>query len=99
MARQIYIVDAYIVDANGTFNYLSGYPKAFRSESYDGDVAKTRKRAEGDMSETWGAMCKNDTRQMQTVCLHTVDGFVLETRTMGELVDPEPQPEPEVEGE
>lgn len=95
MARQIYIVDAYIVDANGTFNYLSGYPKTFRSESYDGDVEKTRKRAEGDMSEVWGAMCKNDIRQMQTVCLRTADGFILETKTMGKLTEQEPTPEPE----
>ena len=42
------------------------------------------------MSETWGAMCKVDTRQIQTVSLATVDGFVLETKTMGQFVEPEP---------
>ena len=96
MPRQIFIVDAYIVDANGTFNYINAnYPKKFDSNSYNGDIDKTKKRAEGDMAECWGAMCKVDTRQVQTVCLHTVDGFVLETRTMGQLVSPEPEPEPE----
>ena len=83
MARQIYIVDAHIVDANGTFNYISGYPKTFDSNNYGNDIDKAKRRAEGDMSEAWGAMCKVDTRQIQTVSLATVDGFQLEKRTMG----------------
>ena len=93
MARQIYIVDAHIVDANGTFNYISGYPKRFDSNSYDGDIDKTMRRAEGDMSEAWGAMCKVDTRQMQTVTLMTADGFLIERKTSGQFADPEPEPE------
>ena len=90
MARQIFIVSASVVDANGTFNFLEGYPKKFDSNSYQGDINKTQRRAEGDMSETWGAMYKVDTRQIQTVSLATVDGFVLETKTMGQFVEPEP---------
>ena len=92
MNRQIFIVDAHIVDANGTFNYLSkDYPKRFDSRSYDGDIEKTQKRAEGDMSEAWGAMCKNDTRQLQTVTLSSADGFLIERKTMGQIQeDPEP---------
>ena len=35
------------------------------------------------MSEAWGAMCKIDTRQIQTVTLSTVDGFMLDRRTCG----------------
>lgn len=96
MARQIFIVDAYIVDANGTFNYINGYPKRFDSRNYDNDVERTQRRAEGDMSEAWGAMCKVDTRQIQTVTLETVDGFQIEKRTMGGFPAPEPEPEPEV---
>lgn len=83
MARQIFIVDAHIVDANGTFHYIDGYPKTFDSNGYGQDIDKTKRRAEGDMSEAWGAMCKVDTRQIQTVSLATVDGFQLEKRTMG----------------
>ena len=90
MPRQIYTVDAWVVDANGTFNRLSGYPKNFDSRSYNYDVEKTQRRAEGDMSETWGAMCKIDTRQVQTVTLSTVDGFQLEKRTMGQLDESHP---------
>lgn len=94
MQRQIFIVDAHIVDANGTFNYLEGYPKRFDSRSYGGDIDKAQRRAEGDMSEAWGAMCKIDTRQIQTVTLMTVDGFQLEKKTMGQFQE-EPEPNEE----
>ncbi len=90
MARQIYIVKAQIVDANGTFAFLEGYPKKFDSNNYQNDVNKTQRRAEGDMSETWGAMCKVDTRQIQTVTLETVDGFQLDKKSMGGFPEPEP---------
>ena len=94
MARQIFIVDAHIVDANGTFNYLPGYPKTFDSKNYQGDVDKAQRRAEGDMSEAWGAMCKVDTRQIQTVTLTTVDGFQLDRKTTGSFAaEPEEQEE------
>lgn len=96
MARQIFIVSAFIVDANGTFNFLSGYPKKFDSRSYDNDVEKAQRRAEGDMAETWGAMCKIDTRKIQTVTLMSVDGFQIDRKTSGSFGTPTPQPEPEV---
>ena len=60
MARQIFILDAHIVDANGTFNHLSGYPKKFDSVNYGNDIEKAQRRAEGDMSETW-APCARST--------------------------------------
>lgn len=96
--RKFYIVNAYIVDANGTFNYINGYPKNFDSRSYGDDIEKARRRAEGDMSEAWGAMCKVDTRQVQTVTLTDEFGFRIDGKTCGafpEPVPPEPEPEPE----
>ena len=91
MARQIFIVDAFIVDANGTFNKLdASYPKTFDSRNYGGDVEKAQRRAEGDMSEVWGAMCKRDDRQIQTVTLSTVDGFQIDRKTSGGFVEPTP---------
>ena len=87
MARQIFIVDAYIVDANGTFNSMSGYPKTFDSKNYQGDVDKAQRRAEGDFSDVWGAMCKRDDRMIQTVALRTVDGFQLDHKTVGGFVE------------
>lgn len=91
MERQIFIVDAYIIDANGTFNHLDGYPKHFDSRNYQDDVDKARRRAEGDMSETWGAMCKRDDRQIQTVTLSNAHGFQIDSRTSGTFVEPEVQ--------
>ena len=85
--RNIFIVDAMIVDANGTFNHLDGYPKKFDSKSYGDDVDKTRRRAEGDFSEVWGAMCKVDTRMIQTVTLSTVDGFLIDHKTTGQFAE------------
>ena len=92
MARQIFKVDAYIVDANGTFNHLSGYPKIFDSRNYNDDVEKAQRRADGDMSDRWGDMCKVDTRMIQTVTLSTVDGFQIERRSMGGFPAEEPEP-------
>ena len=91
MARQIFIVDAIVVDSNGTFNHVSGYPKPFDSNNYSNDVNKAKKRASGDMSEQWGAMCKRDDRQIQTVMLYTADGFLIEKKTMGSFPEPEPE--------
>ena len=95
MTRQIFVVDAHIVDANGTFNYLTGYPKTFDSKNYGNDIDKAQIRAIGDASEAFGAMCKVDTRQLQTVVVMTADGFVVDKRTIGKIADiPEPTPEP-----
>ena len=91
MVRQIYVVEAQIVDANGSFAALSGYPKTFDSKNYDNDVDRARRRAEGDFSEVWGAMCKRDDRQVQTVRLSTVDGFQLDSKSYGTLAEAEPE--------
>lgn len=92
MQRQIFIVSAFIVDANGTFNPLSGYPKTFDSRNYDNDIDKTRRRAIGDMSETYGAMCKRDDRQLQTVLCMTADGFMVDHKSIGRIADlPDPE--------
>lgn len=88
MARNIFIVDAIVVDANGTFNHLSGYPKQFDSRSYQDDIDKTQRRAESDMFEAWSGMCKQDTRQVQTVVMYTVDGSLIERRTTGAFAEP-----------
>ena len=93
MARMIYKVDAQIVDANGAFHVLDGYPKTFDSNNYQNDVEKAQKRAEGDLSEAWGAMCKRDDRMIQTVILSTVTGNVLEVKSMGNFPAEEPNAE------
>ena len=87
MKRNIFIVEAQIVDANGTFSKLSGYPKLFDSRSYDNNIDKALLRARGEFYETVGAMCKRDDRQLQTVILMSADGFVLEKESIGEISD------------
>ena len=47
MKRQIYEVYAKVVGSDGSYNTLSGYPKAFDSRVYDNDIDKTLLRATG----------------------------------------------------
>ena len=92
MPRNIFIVNAYIVDANGAFNPMTGYPKTFDSKNYDNDIEKAQRRAVGEFSDTFGAMCKRDDRQLQTVILMCADGAVLDTKHIGTISDvPEAQ--------
>lgn len=96
MKRNIFIVDAQIVDANGTFNKLSGYPKLFDSRSYSDDIDKALLRARGEFHNTIGAMCTRDDRQLQTVVLMSADGFIIEREAIGQIADlPDSEPEPE----
>ena len=94
MQRVIYEVYAKVVDANGAYNTLSGYPKTFDSRNYGGDANKTIKRAKGEMADCFGAMCKRDDRQMQMVLLMTADGRVIDRQVLGAVPD-DPDPEPE----
>lgn len=102
MVRNIFEVYAKIIDANGSYNTLSGYPKIFDSRNYNNDVDKTLQRAKGEFHDTFGAMCKRDDRKMQMVLLMTAIGQIIDREFIGtipEEPDPEPEPEPEPEGE
>ena len=91
MVRQIFEVYAKVVDANGAYNTLSGYPKVFDSHLYNDDVDKAHNRAKAEFHETLGAMYKRDDRQLQTVILMTADGFQLERESIGQIADlPDP---------
>ena len=87
MKRQIYRVDAWTIDANGTYHDYSDYPKNFDSRNYDNDTDKAFKRADGDASNVWASMCSNDTRQLQVVVLSTIDGQQLYKKSTGALAD------------
>lgn len=89
MTRKIFEVYAKVVDANGSYNTLSGYPKAFDSRNYDNDIDKTLQRAKGEYHDTLGAMCKRDDRQLQTVILMSADGFIIDHASIGEIADVE----------
>ena len=93
--REIYQVIANIVDANGTFNPLTGYPKNFDSKSYDNDFEKTRQRAYGQWHQALADMSKVDTRQLQVASIIRMsDGVQVENARFGYL---QPLPDPEAE--
>ena len=95
MARNFFLVNAYIVDANGTYNVISGYPKLFDSKNYENDIDKALKRAQGDFAEAWGAMCKRDDRQLQVVTLTQSNGALIDRKCDGFLSEPEEPEEQE----
>jgi len=92
MTREIYEVYANIVDANGSYNALSGYPKTFDSKNYDHDLDKTRQRAYGEWHSALAAMAKVDTRQVQLAGIIRVsDGMQIALERMGALAElPDP---------
>ena len=93
--REIFEVVAKVVDANGTFNPLTGYPKTFDSRSYDNDIEKAQQRAIGEWHSALGAMSARDDRQLQLAYVYRVsDGLVLGCEHFGEIADlPDPEPE------
>lgn len=94
MQRQIFEVYAKVVDANGSYNTLSGYPKVFDSRSYNNDIDKALLRATGEFSSTYGTMCLRDDRQLQSVILMSADGLVIDHKSIGRIADvPDSSPE------
>ena len=85
--RQIFEVDARIVDAAGGYSHPEGYPKAFDSRHYSDDIDKALSRAEGDAYTLFGDMCTKDTRQLQVVLVTTADGQTLVKLVKGAIAD------------
>ena len=84
MARTILEVDAVVVDSNGTFNRMTGYPKRFDSNTYDGDLAGTMKRAKAEYYNTLGSMYGNQAnRQIQTARLTNIRGDTVLCESIG----------------
>lgn len=97
MKREIFEVYAKIVDANGSYSTLSGYPQVFDSKNYGNDIDKAKNRAFGAWHDALGAMCKRDDRQLQVaMILRASDGMQIALQVLGEIADlPDPDPEPE----
>lgn len=86
--REIYEVIAKVVDANGSYNDLTGYPKVFDSKQYEDNVYKTENRARGAYHDALGAMCKIDTRQLQFASIiRASDGLQIATSIIGGFAD------------
>lgn len=99
MIQEIFAVNAQIVDANGTFNSLDGYPKAFKSTSYENNIEKAKQRAFGDWHDVMGSFGKRDDRQIQIAfVVQLSNGSIIANGQFGalpEIPDPEPTPEEE----
>lgn len=92
MARAIFLVYACIVDANGTFNTLDGYPKKYDSNSYSGDTEKARNRAYAEYHDVLGAFYKRDDRMVQEAMIIDVNtGIQIETAIIGDLNPIQPE--------
>ena len=86
MQREIYEVYAKVVDANGAYNTLSGYPVVVDSKSYNGDLEKTKNRAYGEWYGVLSTMCKRDDRQVQfAMIIQASTGMQIECKQIGEL--------------
>lgn len=83
MERNIFRVDAWTIDANGVYHGMEGYPKNFDSATYQGDVDKAYKRADGDASTVWSGFCTQDTRMIQTITLSDIFGNLIYKKTLG----------------
>ena len=83
MARNIFRVDAWLLDANGAYHGIDGYPKNFDSKNYNDDVDKAYRRADGDASGVWEGFCTQDTRMIQTVTLSDISGNLIYKKSMG----------------
>jgi hypothetical protein len=81
--RNIFRVDAFIIDANGTYQGVEGYPKNYDSKNYQDDVDKAYKRADGDAMSVWASFCTQDTRMIQTVTLSDISGYQIYKKSMG----------------
>lgn len=94
MEREIFVVDAKIIDANGTYNTLSGYPKQFDSLTYNNNIVTARNRAYAEYHECLGAMYKRSDRQFQTAWIMQLSrSLIFALETVGDI--PEVLEEPE----
>ena len=86
MQREIYEVDAKIVDSNRTFNTLTGYPKIFDSRSYDNDIDRTKQRAMGCFYDALSSMSKVDSRFLQVAMVTRMsDGVQIAIDRFGDM--------------
>lgn len=91
MARNIFIVDSYLVTGTGVFSHFQGFPKSYDSQSYDGDVDTALRRATSAFADQWALFgtSEADDRQIQMVTLTDITGFQIAKQVVGQLVQEE----------
>ena len=97
MARNIFIVNATQVNAQGQYSVVSGFPKSFDSESYDGNTDKALRRAKSAFYAQCSTNYATDGKIMQTVTLEQANGQMIMRDSEGRFPEPETEPEEEPE--
>lgn len=88
MKREIYEVYAKVVDANGAYNTLSGYPKVYDSHLNNDDCEKARQKAYGEYHAVLGTMYNRADRQAQfAMIIRANDGLQIEKTYIGGIAD------------
>lgn len=105
MLREIYVVNAKVVDASGAYSDLTGYPVSFDSHHNYDDIEKTEAKAMASFYSACsaGSTAKANGRPLTVVTIMRMsDGMQVDGKRIGkmpELPDPEPEPEQEPEPE
>ena len=81
--RNIFVVNATVVNSEGQYSTVSGFPKRFDSESYNGDTEKALRRAKAAYHAQLSLNYAVDDRQMQTVTLQQANGAMILRETEG----------------
>lgn len=90
MARNIFIVDAYLVTDEGVFSHFSGYPKSFDSVNYENSVDTALLRATGAFADAWSSFCESaEGRMIQNVTLTDITGHQIDRKCVGAIVETE----------
>lgn len=103
--REIYEVNAKVVDAANAYNNLNGYPKSFDSHQNGDDIEKTyfKAKASYDEASAAGNTSAASGRPLTIVSMLRIsDGRQLFREQIGNMPRYEeevPDPEPEPEGE
>ena len=104
MKREIYEVNAKVVDASGAYNNVTGYPVSFDSHTLGDDLEKAEARAYASFYSACsaGETARSNGRPLTVVTLMQMStGMQIEGKRIGkmpELPDPEPEPEEEQNG-
>ncbi len=96
MQRAIYIVEAKVVNSAGTLGNATGYPKTFDSNSYDGDIVKTLRRARAAYHAALADFYAVDNRQLQSAYIILPSGSIISSESDGFIAD---VPDAEAENE
>ena len=108
MARNIFIVNAtqvVVSDSHpeGLFSVISGFPKNYDSDSFDGNTEAALNAAKSEYYSRLSAnYAGSASRVMATVTLSQANGQLVMRDSMGAfpvIAPVEPEPEPEVEPE